>query len=120
MTTSMVILLLKFYPCKPSRKNSGKTKTFGLIPTRAGDFLFSQIFSLVLVPNQLYPAAERPGCEADNSHLPSKVRLQDVHRDSFTLLSPTSSAPGSSSPATLCLDFLWNRQGGEVAAWARG
>lgn len=92
--------------------------TLGLIPARAGDCLFSQISSLVIDPIQLYLAVEKPGCEGDESHLPSKVRLQVMHCD-FTLLRPTSSAPVSSSPATFCLDFLRNRQGEEVAARAR-
>jgi hypothetical protein len=112
--------------------------TFCLIPARAGDFLFSLISSLVLNPIQLYRAVMWLGFEANSlhlpskahsshlpskahsSHLPSKVRLQGMHRDIFTLLSLTLSAPGSSSPAILCLDFLRNRQVGEVAAWARG
>ena len=99
---------------------SGKPMTLGLIPARAGEFLFSLTSSLVLNPIQLYPAVKWLGFEAHSSHLPSNVVLQGMHRDNFTLLSLTSSAPGSSSPAILCLDFLWNRQGGEVAAWARG
>ena len=94
--------------------------TFLLIPARAEDTLF---ILNILTNSRSHPALSGgnvAGCEADKSHLTSKVRLQGMNRDIFVLLRHTSSTPGRSSPATLCLDVLRNRQGGEVAALARG